>query len=131
MSTLRRVLAAFPRFIVLGATLLAKCKLLPGCGVIGVAASLPFTPVVVGWCFVARGRTRFMALRAFERGCGPTLLSARSLGRYMGTSEEHPANDSRRPLEPSVLATWGIGIILAVILRLGLFDFESQDYRAR
>jgi Gpi18-like mannosyltransferase len=43
-------------------------------------------------------------------------------------SEEHPANISRRPFKPSDLAIWGIGVFLAVILRLSLFGFESGDY---
>ncbi len=47
----------------------------------------------------------------------------------MEPSEEHPVKASRRRFEPSDLAIWGIGIVLAVILRLSLFDFESNDYK--
>jgi Gpi18-like mannosyltransferase len=36
---------------------------------------------------------------------------------------------SRRPFEPSVLLILGLGIILAVALRLTLFAFTSVDYR--
>ena len=49
----------------------------------------------------------------------------------MQTSEqEHPATKvSRRPFGPGVLATLGLGIFLAVALRLSLFGFESGDHR--
>ena len=36
---------------------------------------------------------------------------------------------SRRPYEPGVLAVLGLGIFLAIALRLSLFDFESVDYQ--
>lgn len=47
----------------------------------------------------------------------------------MEPSEECSAKVSRRPFEPYDLAIWGVGIFLAVILRLSVFDFESGDYR--
>lgn len=46
----------------------------------------------------------------------------------MKSSEEHLAKASRRRFEPADLAIWVVGIFLAVILRLSLFDFESEDY---
>ena len=36
---------------------------------------------------------------------------------------------SRRHFEPAVLVLLGLGIFLAIALRLGLFEFESGDYR--
>jgi hypothetical protein len=53
VSTPRFVLAAFPLFIVLGATLLENRKVLAGWLLLSVAASLPFTALFVGWYFVA------------------------------------------------------------------------------
>jgi Gpi18-like mannosyltransferase len=47
----------------------------------------------------------------------------------MEPSEEHLAKVSRQPFEPGVLIALGLGILLAMALRLSLFDFESEDYR--
>ena len=47
----------------------------------------------------------------------------------MEPSEEHRAKASRRPFGLSELAIWSLGILLAVVLRFSLFDFESVDYR--
>jgi Gpi18-like mannosyltransferase len=47
----------------------------------------------------------------------------------MQPSEEHPVKVPRRPFEPGVLVVLGLGIFLAVALRLSLFDFTSVDYR--
>jgi Gpi18-like mannosyltransferase len=48
-------------------------------------------------------------------------------------SETHlvkvPRRLFRRPLEPGVLIILSLGIFLSIVLRLGLFDFESVDYR--
>ena len=46
----------------------------------------------------------------------------------MEPSEEHRAKASRRPFGLSELAIWSLGILLAVVLRFSLFDFESGDY---
>ena len=53
MSTPRFVLAAFPLFIVLGATVLQDRKVLAGWLLVSAAASLVFTALFVGWYFVA------------------------------------------------------------------------------
>ena len=47
----------------------------------------------------------------------------------MEPSAEHRAKASRRPFGLSELAIWSLGILLAVVLRFSLFDFESVDYR--
>lgn len=47
----------------------------------------------------------------------------------MQPPEERAEKASRRPFGLSDVAIWGVGIFLAVILRLSLFDFESNDYK--
>jgi Gpi18-like mannosyltransferase len=48
-------------------------------------------------------------------------------------AKEHLVKVPRRPvghpLEPGVLIILSLGIFLSIVLRLGLFDFESADYR--
>jgi hypothetical protein len=42
--------------------------------------------------------------------------------------EKHMAKISRRHFEPGVPVVLGVGILLAIALRLSLFDFTSADY---
>ncbi|CAN5340857.1 hypothetical protein BH24GEM3_BH24GEM3_11370 [soil metagenome] len=47
----------------------------------------------------------------------------------MELDKHHPATLSRRRVEPVYWAMWGVGLSLAAILRISLFNFESPDYR--
>ena len=46
----------------------------------------------------------------------------------MGLSTKRLTQGSRQPFEPTYIAIWGVGICLAIALRLSLFTFESGDY---
>ena len=47
----------------------------------------------------------------------------------MASSVERTARASRSPFRPGILAILGLVIVLAMALRIGLFDFQSGDYR--